>query len=88
MNNQDFEIKLLNAMRKTLIAIATDTMTKPGLKHPLTKKTQEMVTSCFGIVSKRQKEIEQSTNSHTNMKPVFSDEQNVQSISIDSIKKN
>lgn len=88
MKHDDFEIRLLSAMRQTLIAIAKDTMTKPGLKHPLTDKTQGMITDCLDIITKRQAEIEQSSGTHTKMKPVFSDEQSVQSVSIDSIKKN
>ncbi len=87
MKDKDFEIRLLSAMRKTLIAVAKDTMTKPGLKHPLSTKTQSMITDCLDIISKRQTEIEKSTNSYTPMKPVFSDEQSVQSVSVDSIKK-
>ena len=36
----DFEVRMLSAVRKTLIAVAKDTMTKPGLRHPLTEDTQ------------------------------------------------
>ncbi len=86
-NKYDFEIRLLDAMRKTLIAVATDTMTKPGLKHPLSKETQLMISDCFGIISNRRKEIEQKNNKYTKMKPVFSDEQTTQSIDINDIKK-
>ena len=88
MSNIDYEIRLLGAMRQTLISVAKDTMTKPGLKHPLTTQTQGMITDCLDVISKRQVEIEKSHNNHTPMKPVFTDEQSVQSIRIDSIKKN
>ncbi len=88
MNKHNFEIKLLAAVRKTFIEVAKDTMTKPGLKHPLSTKTQQMITDCFDIISKRQKEIEQENNQHTKMKPLFSNEQNTQSINISDIKKN
>jgi len=37
----DIEVRMLNAMRKTLISVAKDTMTKPGLRHPLTENTQK-----------------------------------------------
>ncbi len=84
---EDFEIRLLSAVRKTLIAIAKDTMTKPGLRHPLSKNTQAMITDLFAIVSKRRVEIEKKRGIHTKMKPAFKDEKTVQSISIDSIKK-
>ena len=84
---ENIEIRLLSAVRKTLIAIAKDTMTKPGLKHPLSKNTQLMITDLFAIISKRQVEIEKERGVHSEMKPVFKDEKKVQSISVHSIKK-
>ncbi|SMN13030.1 hypothetical protein BHECKSOX2_1601 [Bathymodiolus heckerae thiotrophic gill symbiont] len=86
-NTPDFETRLLNAMRKTLIAVAKDTMTKPGLRHPLTKDTQKMITDCLDIVVSRQVAIEKESGSHTKMKPVYTDEQTVQSFSVDDLKK-
>ena len=86
-NNQDFELRLLNAVRKTLISVAKDTMTKPGLRHPLTQDTQKMITDCLDIVISRQVVIEKESGIHTKMKPVYSDEQTVQSISVDDLKK-
>ena len=86
-NNQDFEIRLLSAVRKTLISVAKDTMTKPGLRHPLTEGTQKMITDCLDIVVSRQTAIEKEASTHTNMKPVFTDEETVQSFSIDYLKK-
>ena len=83
----NFEIRLLNAMRKTLIAVAKDTMTKPGLRHPLTTDTQKMISDCLDVVSSRQMAIDKESGAHTNMKPVYSDEQIVQSFSIDDLKK-
>ncbi len=84
---QDFEIRLLSAVRKTLIAVAKDTMTKPGLRHPLSEQTQKMITDCLDIVSSRQIAIEKEAGTHSEMKPVFTDEQTVQSVSIDDLKK-
>ncbi|CAB5497442.1 hypothetical protein AZO1586I_1418 [Bathymodiolus thermophilus thioautotrophic gill symbiont] len=86
-NNQDFELRLLNAVRKTLISVAKDTMTKPGLRHPLTQDTQKMITDCLDIVISRQVVIEKESGIHTKMKPVYTDEQTVQSISVDDLKK-
>lgn len=90
MNNnniKDFETRLLGAVRKTLISVAKDTMTKPGLRHPLTQDTQKMITDCLDIVVSRQVAIEKETGTHTKMKPVYTDEQTVQSFSIDELKK-
>ena len=86
-NKPDFEIRLLSAVRKTLIAIAKDTMTKPGLRHPLTEGTQKMITDCLDIVISRQTAIEKDSGTHTKMKPVYTDEQTVQSFSVDDLKK-
>ena len=86
-NTENFELRLLSAVRKTLIAVAKDTMTKPGLRHPLSEQTQKMITDCLDIVSSRQIAIEKTAGQHTEMKPVFTDEQTVQSISIDDLKK-
>jgi len=86
-NKPDFEIRLLSAVRKTLIAVAKDTMTKPGLRHPLTEGTQKMITDCLDIVISRQTAIEKESGTHTKMKPVYTDEQTVQSFSVDDLKK-
>jgi hypothetical protein len=86
-NKPDFEIRLLSAVRKTLISVAKDTMTKPGLRHPLTEGTQKMITDCLDIVISRQTAIEKDSGTHTKMKPVYTDEQTVQSFSVDDLKK-
>ncbi|AYQ57293.1 hypothetical protein BTHERMOSOX_1541 [Bathymodiolus thermophilus thioautotrophic gill symbiont] len=86
-NTQDFETRLLGAVRKTLISVAKDTMTKPGLRHPLTQDTQKMITDCLDIVVSRQVAIEKEAGTHTKMKPVYTDEQTVQSFSVDDLKK-
>ena len=86
-NDQDFEIRLLSAVRKTLIAVAKDTMTQPGLKHPLSESTQKMMTDCLDIVTSRQMAIDKDQGKHTKMKPVYTDEQTVQSVSVDDLKK-
>ena len=82
---KDYEVRLLNAVRQTLISVAKDTMTKPGLRHPLTEDTQRMITDCLDIVISRQIEIEKQDNIHTKMKPVFKDEAVVQSIPLESL---
>jgi hypothetical protein len=85
--NNDIEIRMLSAIRKTLIAVAKDTMTKPGLRHPLTTNTQKMITDCLNLVVSRQTDIEKKAGTHTKMKPVYTDEQTVQSFSVDDLKK-
>ena len=85
--DKDFEIRLLGAVRQTLIAVAKDTMTQPGLKHPLTENTQKMITDCHENVTSRQMAIEKDSGNHSKMKPVYTDEQTVQSFSVDDLKK-
>ncbi len=85
--DKDFEIRLLGAVRQTLIAVAKDTMTQPGLKHPLSENTQKMITDCLDIVTSRQMAIEKDSGNHSKMKPVYTDEQTVQSFSVDDLKK-
>jgi hypothetical protein len=82
-----FEVRLLSAVRKTLISVAKDTMTKPGLRHPLSDSTQKMITDCLDVVTSRQIAIDKENGSHSNMKPVFIDEETVQSVSLDELKK-
>jgi hypothetical protein len=86
-NNPNFELRLLNAVRKTLISVAKDTMTKPGLRHPLTTETQKMITDCLDIIVSRQVAIEKESGIHTKMKPIYTDEQMVQSVSVNELKK-
>jgi len=81
------EIKILSAMRKTLIEIVKDTMTKPGLAHPLNEKTRHMITDCLNLVSTRQVEIEKKQGNFNDMKPKFCDESTQQTVSVDDLKK-
>jgi hypothetical protein len=46
-----------------------------------------MITDCLDIVVSRQVAIEKESGTHTKMKPVYTDEQTVQSISVDELKK-
>ncbi len=82
---KDYEIRLLNAVKNTLVSVAKDTMTKPGLRHPLSEGTQRMITDCLDIVVSRQMDIERRAGFHTEMKPVFKDEVVVQSVSLADI---
>ena len=81
------EIKMLSVMRKTLIEIVKDTMTKPGMRHPLEENTRHMITDCLNLVSQRQVEIEKEQGSFADMKPKFSDESTQQTFSVDDLKK-
>ncbi len=81
------EVKMLSAMRKTLIEIVKDTMTKPGMRHPLEESTRNMITDCLNMISQRQVEIEKETGQYHNMKPKFSDETTQQTFSVEDLKK-
>jgi hypothetical protein len=83
----DKEIKVLAAMRSTLIEIVRDTMTKPGMKHPLEEKTRMMITDCLNLVASRQIEIEKELGKFSDMKPKFADESTQATFSVDDLKK-
>lgn len=82
---QNLEVRLLNAVRQTLISVAKDTMTKPGLRHPLSEDTQRMITDCLDVIISRQISIEKNEGKHSDMKPVFKDNAVIQSVSLDSL---
>jgi hypothetical protein len=81
------EIQTLSAMRKTLIEVVKDTMTKPGLAHPLNENTRMMITDCLNLITARQVEIEKEQGKFNNMKPKFADESTQQTVSVDDLKK-
>ncbi len=86
MIKQNIEIRLLSIIRKTLVAVAKDTMTKPGLKHPLNKETITMITDCFDLIALRQQEIEQDVGNSSVMRPKFADEQTTKTFSVNDLK--
>jgi hypothetical protein len=81
------EIRTLSAMRKTLIEVVKDTMTKPGLAHPLTENTRMMITDCLNLITARQVEIEKEQGNFSDMKPKFADQSTQQTVSVDDLKK-
>jgi hypothetical protein len=81
------EIRTLSAMRKTLIEVVKDTMTKPGLAHPLTENTRMMITDCLNLITARQVEIEKEQGNFNDMKPKFADQSTQQTVSVDDLKK-
>lgn len=81
------EIRTLAAMRRTLIEVVKDTMTKPGLAHPLNQNTREMITDCLNLITARQVEIEKTTGQFSDMKPKFADESTQQTVSVDDLKR-
>lgn len=87
MEKIEKEVKVLAAMRKTLVEVVKDTMTKPGLAHPLNQNTREMITDCLNLITARQVEIEKKTGQFNNMKPKFADESTQQTVSVDDLKK-
>jgi hypothetical protein len=86
MNEQNFEERLLKAMKSTLLAVIKDTTTKPELKHPLTKNTQIMITDCLDIISYQQHDKVKESEFYKPMKPMYSDENVSQSVNVNNIK--
>ena len=65
---------VLITMRKVLASIARDTMTKPGMPHPLSEATIGEIRDCFGLISEREAELADAMGLNRNEKPFYSDQ--------------
>ena len=65
--------KILVAMRKTLANIIKDTTPGKGMAHPLTESTVEDIKLCLGLISARERELNEEMG-HPSFKPHFVDE--------------
>lgn len=65
---------VLITMRKVLASIARDTMTKPGMPHPLTEGTIQEIRDCFGLISEREAELADAMGLNRNEKPYYADQ--------------
>jgi len=65
--------KILVAMRKTLANIIKDTTPGKGMIHPLTESTVEDIKLCLGLISSRERELNEEQGK-ASFKPHFVDE--------------
>lgn len=68
------EEQILQIMRKVLTAVAKDTYTQPGLKHPLSEDTIHSIRDCLGLITAREKELAEQAGRPSQMRPRYVDE--------------
>jgi len=70
------ELQVLVTMRKVLSSVIRDITPEPGMKHPLTSQTMEDVRLCFGLITAREKEINELAGMPSLHRPQFTDDNN------------
>jgi len=73
-DNLSKEHKILVAMRKTLASVIKDTTPNPGMIHPLSETTVENIKLCLGLISSREREINEEQGNTQQFRPRFVDE--------------
>jgi len=68
------EQRILQMTKRVLTDVARDTVTQPGLKHPLSQQTIEGIRDCLQLITSREAEILAEFGLSTNTKPHFVDE--------------
>ncbi|MBF0265773.1 MAG: segregation and condensation protein A [Gammaproteobacteria bacterium] len=66
--------KVLVVMRKTLASVIKDTTPGKGMVHPLSESTVEDIKLCLGLISAREREINEELG-HPTFQPHFVDEE-------------
>jgi hypothetical protein len=66
--------KILMVMRKTLASVIKDTTPNPGMIHPLSETTVDNIKLCLGLISSREREINQEMGNEQKLRPQFVDE--------------
>ena len=68
------EQRILRMCKRVLTDIAKDTVTPPGMKHPLSEHTIQGIRDCLQLISSRETEILESQGKPSTAKPRFIDE--------------
>ena len=68
------EERILRMVKKVLTDVAKDTMTPPGLKHPLSDQTIESIRECLALITAREQELQQGAGRESTARPHFVDE--------------
>lgn len=78
MSDQDLskEAQILQIMRKVLSAVARETFTKPGFKHPLTDETIGDMRNCLGLIAVREQELAKEEGRSMGKRPQYKDDPN------------
>jgi len=69
--NENTELRVMSAMKKTLMAVIKDTTSQPGQKHPLSDSTIEDIRQCLGLITSREQTL---TGDAGTRRPKFVDE--------------
>ena len=65
------ELRVMRAMKTTLMGVIKDTTSQPGQKHPLSDATIEDIRQCLGLITSREQEL---TGDAGKRRPKFVDE--------------
>ena len=68
---ENTELRVMRAMKKTLMGVIKDTTSQPGQKHPLSDATIEDIRQCLGLITSREQTL---TGDNGNHRPKFIDE--------------
>ena len=84
--NENTELRVMSAMKKTLMAVIKDTTSQPGQKHPLSDSTIEDIRQCLGLITSREQTL---TGDAGKRRPKFVDEpEESVVVSLNTPKKN
>ena len=73
-SSQTKEQRILRMCRQVLTDIAKDTVTPPGMKHPLSEHTIQGIRDCLQLIASREAEILHEQGRPSTSKPHFIDE--------------
>ena len=68
------EERILRVMKRVLTSIAKDTYTRPGHRHPLSDETVGDIRSCLGLITARERELNDAAGRPMDQRPRFIDE--------------
>ncbi len=74
MDGLSKEEQILKAMKHTLSAVARDTATPAGMKHPLSKATMQDIRACMQLIAAREAELAEAAGRPSTARPHFTDE--------------
>ena len=68
---ESHELRIVLAMKQTLMGVIKDTTSEPGQKHPLSDSTIEDIRQCLGLIASREAAL---TGRSGKQRPKFVDE--------------
>ena len=68
------EERILRVMKRVLTGVAKDTYTRPGHRHPLSDDTVNDIRNCLGLITSRERELNEAAGRRMDQRPRFVDE--------------